>query len=81
MALDPAPASAGKQLESAIEALHELRRAKCDDSRSSQLDGQWHSVKTLTDLDHSGGVVVGEREVVLDVSGPLDEQTHSVGVH
>ena len=81
MALDPAPASAGKQLEPAIESLHELRRAQCDDSGGSQFDRQRHTVESLTDLDHSGGVVVGKREVVLDVSGPLDEQTHRIGVH
>ena len=70
-----------EQFESAIKPAQQIGRAQRDDAGGGQFDCEGYTIETLTDLHHGPGVAVGQREIGLDPSRPLDEQVDRVGVH
>ena len=75
VSLNGAASSASQHLESAVEAARKIGGAQRDHPRRRELDGQRDTVEALADLHDGTGVVVGQREVGLDVSCPFDEKS------
>src|SRR5262245_40947012 len=71
--------SARQQSEAVVEPCCQLLDRHDTHARRGQLDGQWHTVKTVTHLSDCEGIVRSEGEVRLCRCCPFDEQLHCFG--
>jgi hypothetical protein len=73
-------ASAGREVEPALEAAEEGRRGQHLAPGRGELDGEGKPVEPLADLGDDRRGLVRELEVGPDSAGPLHEQQHRVGL-
>src|SRR5690606_2466300 len=69
--------SAAQQFEAGSQPVTQFIRREEPEARGSQLDGQRQTIQPGTDVDSRRGVLLGQFEARLDLTGALDEQVHS----
>jgi hypothetical protein len=74
LALGQVAGPAAEELQAVSEAVAESLGREEVQARRGQLDGQRQAIETPADLEHRGGVVVGQAEVGSHGPGPFDEE-------